>query len=133
MRWINVCQIMGNVGADPEMRYTAVGHAVTNFRVAVNRRWRDSEGQLQEKTEWFRVVAYGRLAETANQYVAKGSPVYVTGRLETRTYEGLDGQARYVTELVANDLVLLPRGNGRSAAGAEDEVEEEAALQEIPL
>ena len=133
MRGINVCTIMGNVGADPEMRYTAVGHAVTNFRVAVNRRWRDTEGQLQEKTEWFRVTAWRRLAEIANQYLERGSPVYVSGRLETRSYEGADGLVRYVTELVANDLVLLPRGNGHPVVEAEDMVEEEAELEEIPL
>jgi len=133
VRGINVCQIMGNVGADPEMRYTAVGRAVTNFRVAVNRRWRDAEGQLQEKVEWFRVTTWGRLAEIANQYVQRGSPVYVSGRLETRSFEGADGQIRYVTDLVANDLVLLPRGNGSAPAGAESEVAEEEELEEIPL
>ena len=133
MRGINVCQIMGNVGADPEMRYTAVGRAITTFRVAVNRRWRDTEGQLQEKVEWFRCVTWGRLAEIANQYVQKGSPVYVAGRLETRSFEGADGQVKYVTEIVANDLVLLPRGNGHQSAGEESEVAEEEELEEIPL
>ena len=134
MRGINKCEIMGNVGADPEMRYTAVGHAVTNFRVAVNRRWRDTEGQLQEKTEWFRIVTWGRLAEIASMYLQKGSPVYVSGRLETRSFEGHDGLTRYVTELVANDLVLLPRGNGKPLGGAADTVEEEELeWEEIPL
>ena len=133
MRGINKCEILGNVGADPEMRFTPVGRAVTNFRVAVNRRWRDAEGQLQEKVEWFRITAWGRLAEIANQYVQKGSPVYVSGRLETRSFEGADGQIRYVTDLVANDLVLLPRGNGHEPAGAESEVAEEEELDEIPL
>ena len=133
MRGINKCEILGNVGADPEMRFTPVGRAVTNFRVAVNRRWRDAEGQLQEKVEWFRITAWGRLAEIANQYIQKGSPVYVSGRLETRSFEGADGQLRYVTDLVANDLVLLPRGNGHEPAGAESEVAEEEELDEIPL
>jgi len=133
VRGINKCEILGNVGADPEMRFTPVGRAVTNFRVAVNRRWRDAEGQLQEKVEWFRITAWGRLAEIANQYVQKGSPVYVSGRLETRSFEGADGQIRYVTDLVANDLVLLPRGNGHEPAGAESEVAEEEELDEIPL
>ena len=104
-----------------------------DVRVAVTRRWRDAEGQLQEKVEWFRITAWGRLAEIANQYVQKGSPVYVSGRLETRSFEGADGQIRYVTDLVANDLVLLPRGNGHEPAGAESEVAEEEELDEIPL
>ena len=96
MRGMNKCSLMGNLGSDPEMRLTPVGRAVTNFRLAVNRRWRDAEGQSQEKTEWFRIVAWGRLAEVCNQYLQKGSPVYVDGRLETRTYEATDGQTRYM-------------------------------------
>lgn len=134
MRGLNRAEIIGNLGGDPEMRYTPTGRAVTNFRVAVDRRWRNSEGQLQEKVEWFRVVAWGPLAEVCNQYLQKGAPVYVAGRLETRSYEGTDGQTRYVTDLVARDLILLPRGNGQQPAG-EGEVEEEEVeeLAEIPL
>jgi single-strand DNA-binding protein len=135
MRGLNRVEIIGNLGADPEMRYTPTGRAVTNFRVAVNRRWRDSEGQLQEKVEWFRVVAWGSLAELCNQYLQKGVPVYVAGRLESRSYEATDGQTRYVTDLVARDLVLLPRGNGHPAAGegAETEEDEVEELAEVPL
>ncbi len=133
MRGMNVCQIMGNLGADPELRYTPTGRAVANFRVAVNRRWRDAEGDLQQKVEWFRVTAWGRTAELVNQYCAKGYPVYVTGRLETRSFEGADGQTRYLTELVAQDVLLLPRGNG-SADPAEEAAEvEEEELAEVPL
>jgi single-strand DNA-binding protein len=132
MRGLNCVHIMGNLGADPEMRYTPTGRAVTNIRVAVNRKWRDSEGQLQEKTEWFRVVLWGRQAETANQYLQKGSPVYVQGRLETHSYEGSDGQTRYMTELIGRDLIMLPRGNGQRT-GTEGqglaEVEEEELFE----
>jgi len=131
MRGINKLTIMGNLGADPEMRFTPAGKAVTNFRVAVNRRWRDAEGQLQERVEWFRVVCWNRLAELANQYLERGAPVYIEGRLETRSFEGNDGQTRYVSEVVASDLVLLPRGD-RSPAAEEEKAEEEEG-DELPF
>lgn len=135
MRGLNRTQIIGYLGGDPEMRYTPTGRAVTNFRVAVNHRWRDSDGQPHEKAEWFRIVAWGRLAEVANQYLQKGAPVYIDGRLDTRSYEGNDGQTHYITELVARDLILLPRGNGQQTLAENAEIEEEEAEQmaEIPL
>jgi single-strand DNA-binding protein len=135
MRGVNRVQIMGNLGADPEMRYTPTGRAVTNFRVAVNRRWRNSEGQLQQQVEWFRVVTWGRRAELANEYLKKGMPVYIEGRLQTRNYEGNDGQTHYMTELVAHDFILLPRGDGHPAAEEAEEAEEveEEELAELPL
>jgi single-strand DNA-binding protein len=135
MRGLNRTEIMGYLGADPEMKYTPTGRAVTNFRVAVNRRWRNTEGQPQEKTEWFRVVAWGSLAEVSNQYLQKGTPVYVAGRLDTHSYEASDGQTRYVTDLVARELILLPRSNGHAAAneGAEAEEEELEEMAELPL
>jgi len=133
MRGLNRVQIMGNLGADPEMRYTPTGRAVTQFRVAVQRRWRDAEGQPQEKVEWFRVVTWGRTAEVANQYLEKGAPVYVDGRMQTRSFEGADGQTRYMTELVARELILLPRGNGRPAASEEEIEETEAPEEEVEI
>lgn len=133
MRGMNKCSLIGNLGSDPEMRYTPVGRAVTNFRLAVNRRWRDAEGQLQEKVEWFRVVCWGRLAEVANQYCQRGSPIYVEGRLETRSFEGADGQVRYLTELVAQDIILLPRGNGNGGQIEDIEEVSEEEPAEIPL
>lgn len=125
MRGINKVILMGNLGADPEMRYMPSGRAVTRFRVAVNRRWRDFEGHLQERTEWFRCVAWGRKAEVCHQYLSKGSPVYVEGRLETRSFEGSDGQQRYITEVVISDIVFLPNGN---YTPEEIDVEEEVAV-----
>jgi single-strand DNA-binding protein len=115
MRGLNKIMVMGRLAADPEMRYTARGRAVCRFRVAVNRRWRDTEGQLQERVEWFRVVVWGRQAEICNQYLERGSPVYIEGRIETRSFEGADGNVRTLTELVARDVVILPRGNGKVA------------------
>lgn len=119
MKGLNLTQIIGNLGADPELQQTSTGRTVTRFRVAVNQSWRDDEGQLQEKTEWFRVAAWGRQAEVVQQYLSKGSPVYVSGRLETRSFEGDDGATRYMTELVARDVIFLPQGNGRAEAAAE--------------
>ncbi len=136
MLGLNRVEVMGNLGADPEMRYLSTGKAMTTFRVAVNRRWRDAEGQLQEKVEWFRVLTWGRQAEVANQYLVKGAPVYLSGRLQTRSYQGEDGQPRYITEVVAREMILLPRGNGQHAAPqdeGEEPEEQEEELAEVLL
>lgn len=128
MRGLNRVEIMGNLGADPEMRYTPNGRPVTHFRVAVNQRWRNAEGELQEKVDWFRVVVWGRMAEVANMYLEKGAPVYVEGRLSTRSYEDAHGETRYITEVIARDIILLPRGNGQPEhpeEGPEENVEED--------
>ncbi|HUG48301.1 MAG TPA: single-stranded DNA-binding protein [Candidatus Limnocylindria bacterium] len=106
---LNKCMIIGNLGRDPEMRYTPSGQAVTQFTVAVNRNYKDQQGERQEETEWFRVVAWGQQAEFAAEYLRKGNKVYVEGRLQTRQWEGQDGQKRYTTELVANTIKNLER------------------------
>src|SRR3954451_5831517 len=99
---LNKCMIIGNLGRDPEMRYTPSGQAVTQFTVAVNRNYKDQQGERQEETEWFRVVAWGQQAEFSAEYLRKGAKVYVEGRIQTRQWEGQDGQKRYTTELVAS-------------------------------
>ena len=119
MRGLNKVQIIGNLGRDPEMRYTPAGKPVTTFAVAVSRSRAKSENERDEKTEWFNVVAWERLAEICNQYLSKGSAVYVEGRLETRSWESEDGQKHYRTEIVANEVIILDR-RGR---GAEEEME----------
>jgi single-strand DNA-binding protein len=103
------CKVMiiGNLGRDPEMRYTASGQPVTQFTVAVNRNYKNQAGEWQEETEWFRIVAWGPLAERTAEYLRKGRKVYVEGRLQTRQWEGQDGQKRYTTELVANTVTPL--------------------------
>ena len=106
---LNKCMIIGNLGRDPEMRYTPSGQAVTQFTVATNRNWRDQQGERQEETEWFRIVAWGQQAEFAAEYLRKGNKVYIEGRLQTRQWEGQDGQKRYTTELVANTIQNLER------------------------
>jgi single-strand DNA-binding protein len=99
--------IIGNLGRDPEMRYTPNGQAVTQFTVAVNRNYRDASNEWQEETEWFRVVAWGQLAERTAEYLRKGRKVYVEGRLQTRQWEDREGQKRYTTELVAQTVTPL--------------------------
>jgi single-strand DNA-binding protein len=108
--------IIGNLGRDPEMRYTPSGQAVTQFTVAVNRNYKDAQGERQEETEWFRVVAWGQQAEFSAEYLRKGAKVYVEGRIQTRQWEGQDGQKRYTTELVANTIQTLERRQRDDAA-----------------
>jgi single-strand DNA-binding protein len=106
-RDLNKVQMTGRLGADPEMRYTPQGHAVTTFRAASNRSWRTAEGEAHEDTEWFRVVAWNKLAEICNQWLSKGSRVYVEGRLQTRQWQDQEGQTRYQTEVIAIDIIIL--------------------------
>ena len=108
-RGLNKVMIIGNLGRDPEMRYTPSGQAVTQFTVAVNRNYKDAQGERQEETEWFRVVAWGQQAEFSAEYLRKGAKVFVEGRIQTRQWEGQDGQKRYTTELVANTIQTLER------------------------
>jgi single-strand DNA-binding protein len=109
--------IIGNLGADPEVRYSPAGSAVTNIRVATTENWRDKQtGEQQERTEWHRVVAFNRLAEIMGEYLRKGSKVYIEGKLQTRKWQGQDGQDRFTTEIVANDMQMLD-GRGEMSGG----------------
>lgn len=119
MAGLNKVQIIGNLGADPDMRYTTQGTAVTNFRVAVSRRYKDNAGNLQEETEWFRVVAWDKLAQICNQYLNKGKQVYVEGRLQTRKYTDREGIERTSVEIVALNMVMLG-GRGDSSYPDDD-------------
>ena len=115
-RGINKVILVGNLGADPETRYTASGSAITNVSLATTDSWRDKQtGENQEKTEWHRVVFFNRLAEIAGEYLRKGSQVYVEGRIQTRKWQGQDGQDRYTTEVVANEMQMLGGRAGDSA------------------
>src|SRR5450756_2510581 len=121
--------IIGNLGRDPEMRYTPTGKPVTSFSVAVSRVYNSAEGERKEETEWFRVSAWNKLAETCSQYLRKGSKVYVEGRLRTRTWEGQDGQKRLDLEIVASEMRMLatkPRAEGADA-GLETKARAEGA------
>ncbi len=109
MAGLNKVMLIGNLGADPEMRYTGNGNAVTTFNLAVNRNWTGPDGERKEETEWFTVVSWEKLAETVSQFLQKGRRAYVEGRLQTRSWEGQDGQKRYKTEVVANTVLFLDR------------------------
>lgn len=123
---LNKVLIIGNVGRDPEMRYTPSGSAVTSFSVAVSRRWTSNEGQPQEETEWFNVVTWNKLAETCNQFVTKGRSVFVEGRLRTRSWDGQDGQKHYRTEVVALSVQFLSSPNRERPAGTTGATEDVA-------
>ena len=118
-RGINKVILVGNLGADPETRYTASGAAITNIRIATTEAWKDKQsGEQQERTEWHRVVFFNRLAEIAGEYLRKGSQVYVEGTLRTRKWQGQDGQDRYTTEVVANEMQML---GGRGGSDSYDQ------------
>ena len=110
---VNKVIIVGNLGADPETRYTPGGDAVTNIRVATTDRWKDkASGEMKEATEWHRIAFFGRLAEVAGQYLKKGSQVYVEGSLRTRKWQDKDGQDRYSTDIRADVMQMLGRREG---------------------
>lgn len=110
---MNKIFLIGNVGRDPEMRYTPNGNPVTSFSVATNRRYTTGEGEQRDETEWFNVSAWNKLAETCNQYVTKGMKVFVDGRLSTREYTGADGQQRTSLDVTAFDVRFLDRSGDR--------------------
>ena len=116
MAGLNKVMLIGNLGADPELRFTANGAAVANFRIACSRTYTDREGQRQEVTEWVTIVAWQRLAELCGQYLSKGRPVFVEGRLQTRQWQDREGNNRYTTEVVANDIQFL---GGRGGGGGD--------------
>ena len=116
-RGINKVILVGNLGADPETRYTASGSAITNIRIATSESWRDKQtGENQERTEWHRVVFFNRLAEIAGEYLRKGSQVYVEGSLRTRKWQDQSGQDRYSTEIVASEMQMLGSRGGEMGA-----------------
>jgi single-strand DNA-binding protein len=113
MASVNKVILIGNLGRDPEVRYLPDGGAITNISVATTDVWKDKSGDKQERTEWHRVAFFGRLAEIAGEYLKKGSPVYVEGRLQTRKWQDKEGKERYTTEIVANEMKMLgSRGGG---------------------
>jgi single-strand DNA-binding protein len=121
-RGINKVILVGNLGADPETRFSAAGSAVTKIRIATSESWKDKQtGDQQERTEWHRIVFFGRLAEIAGEYLRKGSQVYIEGALRTSKYQGQDGSDRYSTEIVANEMQMLGgRGGGGDAMPHDD-------------
>ncbi|MBF0104162.1 MAG: single-stranded DNA-binding protein [Deltaproteobacteria bacterium] len=117
MASVNKVILIGNLGKDPEIRYTASGSAVANFNIATTERWKDKQtGNLEEKTEWHRIVVWGKLAELCKEYLAKGRAVYIEGRLQTRQWDDKDGNKRYTTEVNAQIVQFLDKRGSAPAA-----------------
>jgi single-strand DNA-binding protein len=104
---LNKAILIGNLGKDPEIRYTPSGLGVANFNIATSENWTNKEGQRETRTEWHRIVAFGKLAEICGEYLSKGKQVYIEGRLQTRDWEDQNGVKRYTTEIVANQMLML--------------------------
>ncbi|TMH03436.1 MAG: single-stranded DNA-binding protein [Betaproteobacteria bacterium] len=117
MASVNKVILVGNLGRDPETRYTTGGEAVTNISIATTDTWKDKSGEKQERTEWHRVAFFGKLAEIAGEYLKKGSQVYVEGRLQTRKWQDKEGQDKYTTEIIADRMQML---GSRSGSGGGD-------------
>ena len=110
---VNKVILIGNLGKDPEARYSQAGAAIASFNVATTETWKKQDGSKEELTEWHRIVAFGRLGEICGEYLSKGSKVYIEGRLQTRKWDDKDGNTKYTTEIVAREMKMLsPRGSG---------------------
>jgi len=114
---INKAILIGNLGADPEIRYTQSGTQVATFRVATTDRWKGQDGQMQESTEWHKIVAWGKLAEICGEYLSKGSKVYIEGKIQTRKWQDQSGSDRYSTEIVAREMKMLSQKGGGAQSG----------------
>ena len=133
MTGLKTVLVIGNLGADPEMRYTADGAAVTNFRVAASGNYTGSDGERKEETEWFSIVAWRKLAELCSQYLQKGRRVYVEGRLQTRSWEGQDGQKRYTSELIAEDVIFLDSRPGGAPRPDDQDAPMDLEPEDVPF
>jgi single-strand DNA-binding protein len=124
MRGLNVVHLIGHLGKDPELRYTQSGKAVATFSLATSESWKDQNGEKQEKTEWHNIVVWGKIGELCGEFLKKGNPVFVAGKLQTRSYEK-DGIKKYVTEIVVSNMVML-------GSKQESEPSHEATSEPIP-
>ncbi|MCX5998963.1 MAG: single-stranded DNA-binding protein [Chloroflexi bacterium] len=129
---LNKVMIIGNVGTDPEMRFTPNGNPVTTFRIATSRMFNSPEGERKQETEWFTVVCWSKLAESCNQYLTKGKRAYVEGRLRTRSWEGQDGQKRSRTEIIADRVLFLDR-QAVATLPEEAKTEDEVEAEDLPF
>jgi len=136
MAGVNKAILLGRLGADPEIRYTSNGTAVANFRIATSERWNNPNGEKEERTEWHRIVAFGKLGEICGEYLAKGKQVYIEGRIQTRTWEDRDKNQRTTTEIVATNMQMLGSAGGGKAPDKEEPssyAEEPAKDDDIPF
>ena len=131
-RSYNRVMLIGNLGRDPELRYTPNGQAVANFTLATNEVWIDKNNERQQRTEWHRIVAWRKLAEIASEYLSKGKQVFVEGRLRTRTWQDRNGNSRTTTEILANTLIMLGR-KGEEIPAEEQPPAEEITDDDIPF
>ena len=141
MAQLNKIMVIGNLGTDPEMRYTPSGSPVTSFRFATNRRYTTQDGERHEETEWFTVVAWSSLAEQVNQYLVKGRRAYVEGRLHSHSFQGNDGQMRFRNEIIADRVLFLDRagtsesqpGDASAPPSGEHEAAEPSTPDDLPF
>jgi single-strand DNA-binding protein len=141
MAGVNKVILVGNLGADPEMRYTPSGTAVANFNIATSEVRKNKEGQKETQTEWHKIVAFGRLAEICGEYLSKGKQVYVEGRIQNRTWEDRDGNKRYTTEIIINTMQMLgskegartDAGQGAPQAGPPESDAPAADIEDVPF
>jgi single-strand DNA-binding protein len=134
MRSLNRVQLIGNLGKNPEVRYTANGSAVANFSLATNESWVGKDGQKNERTEWHNIVAWGKLGEICGEYLAKGRQVYIEGKLTTRSWEDRDGNKRYTTEIKAENMIMLGGQGGDERTSTSGPASEAAPIEDdIPF
>ncbi len=126
MAGINKVILIGNLGKDPELRYTPSGTAVASFSLATSEKWKDRDGNMQDKTEWHNIVVWGRQAEIAKEYLAKGRQVYIEGRIQTRSWDDKDGNKRYTTEIIAQRLNFLGSRGDQGGGGSSSDTPPEA-------
>ena len=134
-RSLNKVLLIGHLGKDPEVSYTASGVAVARFSIATNEKWKDQEGNAQERTEWHNIVAWRKLAEICGQYIKKGSKVYIEGRIQTRSWDDKNtGVKRYTTEIIADDLIMLDaKGVDASTTDQITEEPSEPEKEDLPF
>jgi len=138
MASVNKAILIGNLGKDPELRYTPSGQAVASFSIATTRKWRDKEGQFQEQTDWHNIVAWGKQAETINEYLKKGSPIYIEGRIQNRSYDDKDGVKKWISEVVIREFQFLggrpdQSGGAKPTSGPPSEAPPDVAADDDDL
>jgi single-strand DNA-binding protein len=131
MASVNKAILIGNLGRDPEMRYTPNGQAVTKFSIATTERFKDKNGEQQERTTWHNIVAWGRQAEVAKEYLSKGKPVYIEGRIDNRSYDDKDGNKRYISEVIVQKMQFLG-SRGESSGGGFDQTPPQPPPDDFP-
>ncbi|MBI3398294.1 MAG: single-stranded DNA-binding protein [Deltaproteobacteria bacterium] len=119
MAGVNKAILVGRLGKNPEIKYTANGTAIANFTIATSENFKDKEGQKQERTEWHRIVAFGKLAEICGEYLVKGKQIYIEGRIQTRSWDDKNGNKKYMTEIVANTMQMLGKSDDTAKGGTE--------------